>query len=166
MLISICGIDGSGKTTQVNLLKKHLNRVNDKVIICKQHTETYYDNERYKKYLQGALDKTKLTDYEMILYASYDRMKQYQLGILPYLEKNYIVITDRYVFSTYAYAKTRGVDLLWTMEMNKHLPLPDFTFILDINPLEASKRTCKRDSRTIEESSLDFDGSITVSDEN
>ena len=145
MLIAICGIDGSGKTTQIELLKDYLEKNGEEVYLTKQPTSFYRGYDRFRKYVNREIDSidTNIV-YELALLSASDKIRHYETEILPNSDK--IVISDRYVFSAYAYFIARGInDYKWLCEINKHLPLPSITIYLDINPMTAYKRILNRD---------------------
>lgn len=152
-LIAFCGIDGSGKTTQIAILKKSLEENGRTVFIEKQPSLWYRNDERVKKYLAGKVKSQKLLLSELALFSASDKLRQYQEIILPRLQKNEIVLMDRYVYSAYAYFITRGLKFDWLQEINKMLPLPDYTIYLDVPSNIAYKRIKNRNlsERTIEE---------------
>lgn len=147
MLIAICGIDGAGKTTLLNGLSKRLEEKNE-VFVTKQPTQWYRKDERVRSMLNEESTDTPLMLREMALLAASDRLRHLRTEIFPQLKKGWIVITDRYVFSTYAYFMARGLqDLQWLKEINKNVPMPDFTFFIDVPAAEALKRIKKRDGK-------------------
>lgn len=151
MLVALCGIDGSGKTTQARILKEYYQNKGMGVISIRQHTKYYQEDKRMYDYLHGNLEKTNLLVAEMALFSAFDRMRQYQVEMQPRINKNEIIIADRYVYSTYAYYIMRGLDLKWVMEINKYLPLPDCTIYIDISAERAYQRISNRNDMTLEE---------------
>ena len=156
MFIAICGIDGSGKTTQVNFLKEYYQNKGRNITCIKQHTQTYKNDQRMYDYLHGNLTKSELLVSEMALLSAFDRMRQYQLEILPRIKNNEIVIVDRYVYSAYAYYIMRGLELNWILDLNKKLPLPDCTICIDVPAEIAYERIKKRQDITLEESNQKY----------
>ena len=74
-----------------------------------------------------------------------DRKHDVENNILPALENNYIVIMDRYYFSTIAYQGARGVDVDKIKEMNEEIaPKPNLVLILDVDPKVGVERIVKR----------------------
>ncbi len=51
-----------------------------------------------------------------------------------------ILICDRYLASSVAYGEAQGLDGAWLLEIQRHLPQPDVTFLLDIAPEVSAKR--------------------------
>jgi len=51
-----------------------------------------------------------------------------------------ILLCDRYLASSVAYGEAQGLDAAWLVEIQKHLPQPDVTILLDIQPDESARR--------------------------
>jgi dTMP kinase len=57
-----------------------------------------------------------------------------------------VLVCDRYLASSIAYGEAQGLDGAWLMEIQKRLPQPDLTFLLDIAPeVSARRKTQDRD---------------------
>jgi dTMP kinase len=57
-----------------------------------------------------------------------------------------IVVCDRYLASSIAYGDAQGLDAAWLTDIQKYLPQPDITFLLDIAPdVSARRKTVDRD---------------------
>lgn len=57
-----------------------------------------------------------------------------------------ILICDRYIASSIAYGEAHGLDPMWLLDIQRHLPAPDLTLILDIAPeVSARRKTTDRD---------------------
>ena len=157
MLIAICGIDGSGKTTQIELLKKYFNdEYQEDVLITKQPTNFYRSYNRFRSYVNRESNGPPVDIlYELALLSATDKLKHYSEEILPNKEK--IIISDRYVFSAYSYFLARGIsDIEWLKEINKYLPLPDITIYIDILPNIAYERIVNRDGRYTKKEETDM----------
>ena len=157
MLIAFCGIDGSGKTTQINLLKEYLEKEGNPVYLTKQPTNFYRTYDRFRKYVNREID---ISDsqiiYELALLSASDKIRHYETEILPNQDK--IIISDRYVFSAYSYFIARGInDIEWLKEINKYLPLPSLTIYLDIAPQIAFERIVSRDGKYTKKEETEID---------
>ncbi len=143
-LVVFSGIDGSGKTTQIDLLKNHLNH---NYISLKQPSNWYRNHAVVKNYLKsGNLD----CSIDLLARLSaIDRLIQIQTEILPELEKGNTVICDRYVYSAYGYFINRGVKKERIKELNKGVVEPDKVIFLKINGTIALNRISKRNKREI-----------------
>ncbi|OGZ24736.1 MAG: dTMP kinase [Candidatus Nealsonbacteria bacterium RIFCSPLOWO2_01_FULL_43_32] len=141
--IAFEGLDGSGQSTQANLLKDFLVSEGFKVILTKEPTK---DSQAGKE-IRQVLDKNTLVEpvYLQELFIQ-DRKEHLENLIIPVLQQNNIVISDRYFFSTFAYGVSDGLDLAWLMELNSAFLVPDLTFILKVRPEICLERIKKRGS--------------------
>jgi dTMP kinase len=147
-LITIEGIDGSGKGTQSQLLIKKLEEAGKKVKMYSfpAYEETFFGKEvgAFLRGEFGSIDEVhpKLAS---VLYAS-DRLEQ-KPKMLKDLEEDYYVVCDRYVESNMGHQAAKFPDeeresfIDWLDELEykvNSLPKPDITFFLDV-PLSVSK---------------------------
>lgn len=159
IFITFEGIDGSGKDTQAKLLAKYFKNKGYSVIRTREPGGTSI-GEKIRKILLspkiGRVDQRA----EVLLFAA-SRAQIVSNIIKPALEKGKIVISNRYVDSSYAYqgiARKMGLD--WVIEINKWATqglLPDITFFLDIPEELGLKRVDK--SRNIRDK-IEKDGEI------
>ena len=140
--ITFEGIEGSGKTTQINLLADYLRNQGHKVIVSREPGGTELGKKIRKLLLDPRYDTM---DYrtEILLYAA-DRAQHVKEKIKPALQEGKIVISDRFVDSNLAYqAAGRGLDYDMVYQINDWVInscWPDLTFILDIDIKEGLKR--------------------------
>lgn len=157
MLIAFCGVDGAGKTTQLTALQKRLENLGEIVYTTKQPTDWYRNDERVHDFLCGSLEENSSLLNELALFSATDRLRHWQTEILPNLNKGKIVLTDRYVYTTYAYFLARGItDIEWLKSINKHIMLPDLTFYLDLPADVALQRIIKREGISQKKEEKDF----------
>ena len=69
---------------------------------------------------------------------------EYKQAILEGIETGTILVCDRYLASSVAYGEAQGLDASWLHDIQKYLPQPDVTILLDIPP-EASARRKRAD---------------------
>lgn len=157
MLIAFCGIDGSGKTTQLVELEKALINNNYSVYRTKQPSDWYRKDDRVRKILnQECVDD--MLSRELALFAATDRLRHIQTEIMPHEKRGEVVLTDRYVFSTYAYFMARGIDdFEWLQALNRFVPMPDITFYIDIDVNCALQRIIARDGKFTKKEETDLD---------
>lgn len=146
LFITFEGIDGAGKSTQINLLKEYFENKGVTVYTTREPGGTDIGN----KIRQILLDKENTAMCgmaELLLYYA-DRAQHIKEFINPALESGACVICDRYYDSSYAYQlagrgiNTQILDMLNSIVVKEYIP--DVTFLLDI-PLEQSdKRMSKR----------------------
>jgi dTMP kinase len=151
--ISFEGIDKSGKSTQADMLAKHLQTKGYEVVFTYEPGATELGKEIRHLVLtwkpHGDVDPTA----EMFLFAA-DRAQHVSEVIKPALEKNKIVITDRYVDSTLAYqGYGRGLDLnqlASTQQVATGGLLPHMTIWVDVDVETARARFGKEKADRLE----------------
>ncbi len=131
------GIDGSGKTTQIQFLYRALAERNIPVHITKEPTDDPM-GKQLRKYL-GGKEKTDLRAIAALFAA--DRLHHITTedGILDNLSRGNVVLCDRYYLSSYAYQSV-DCDLDWIMALNReaaNIARPDLHIFLDV-PAEQS----------------------------
>lgn len=130
VLIVLEGIDGSGKTTQARMLLDKLQQRGVEALYLQEPSESKWGKEIKKK----AAVKDSLSPEEELEFFLKDRKENVEKNIKPALEKNKVVILDRYYFSTMAYQGAKGIDLQFIRKRNEEIIVqPDLIFILDIN---------------------------------
>ncbi len=142
-LISFEGLDGAGKTTQVELLARWLDSTERSYIQTREPGGTPLGGEiRQLLFHRPELTITPLA--EAFLFQA-DRAQHFATVILPALAAGKVVITDRCFDSSLAYqGAARGVDA----ELVKQLSLiaiqdrvPDLTILLDLDATKVRERT-------------------------
>jgi dTMP kinase len=146
MLITLEGIEGSGKTTQIDYIATYLNNSGLDYIITKEPGGTVL-GEKIRSILldPGNMNIHPMT--ELLLYAA-DRVQHIKELISPMIESGKIVICDRFHDSTTVYQGfTRGIDIALILQLNSLVLeglAPDITFILDLDPEIGLKRAWKQ----------------------
>jgi len=143
ILIAIDGIDGAGKTTQVQLLKDAFERIGETVVISKEPTDGEWGQKLRDSALLGRLP----FDEELDLFIR-DRQDHLARKIIPALQAGNIVILDRYFYSTIAY---QGI-LVESHEsivdrIRANVVEPDAAFWLDLPADLAVNRVTARDGK-------------------
>ena len=157
-LVTFEGIDGSGKSTQVQLLEQELKRIRVQFITCREPGGTKL-SEKIREIL---LDKKNIelsSTAESLLFAA-ARAQLTTEKIKPALGEVEFVICDRFIDSTIAYqGYGRGLDIN-NLEMINNIATdgltPDLTFILDINPSKAVERIATVAQDRMEATGVDF----------
>jgi len=158
LFVAFEGIDGCGKSTQIRKFVEYLFELD-------KHNHVVLTREPYKdasirKFIQSHSDPFSQARHTAELYIN-DRETHVNDLIVPNLEKGHIVISDRFKLSTITYQHAQGLDIHELIEMQKHLPVPDITFVVDVSVDEAFERMNK-DNRDYDlkkhkfESSKDF----------
>ena len=141
ILIAIEGTDGSGKSTQSDLLAEYLRGIGREVV----HTREPTYGRIGKLLLDYYIKDEDIPIIDALLFTA-DRAEHIEKVIKPALKEGKIVITDRYYYSTMAFQSTAGgLPLEWLIEMSKFFPKPDIAIFYDLRPEEAMKRIIKRE---------------------
>ena len=140
--ITFEGIDGSGKTTQINLLEAKLNQQGIPTLILREPGGTKL-SEKIRGILLDRENINLSPSAESLLFVA-ARTQLMEEKIKPSLERNQFVICDRYADSTIAYqGYGRGLNVKYLEELNKFATdsiQPDITIILDVDPEKAAIR--------------------------
>jgi dTMP kinase len=140
MFVTFEGIDGSGKTTQVELLRLELERRGREVVATREPGGTAL-GEGIRDLVLHGVDMTPWA--EACLYAA-ARAELVAELILPALDRGADVLCDRYIDSSLAYQGTaRGLGLDRVLDLNLTAVsglLPDKTFFLALDPAAAGGR--------------------------
>jgi dTMP kinase len=152
LFITFEGVEGSGKTTQIQRLKKYLTQ---KRIRCKVTREPGGApiGEKVRRILLNPDHREMVPTTELLLYEA-ARAQHVKEVIKPFLKKGGIVICDRFSDATLAYqGYGREIDLKWIQRLN-HLSSqgirPDVTFLLDCPSEVGLKRAIQR-NRTLKQ---------------
>jgi len=142
LLIAFEGLDQSGKQTQAERLKAAVEaRGRAAVLLDFPSYETHIGRE-IGAGLQGQRDYH--PDTMQLLYVANRYEKKPQIE--AFLADGAIVICDRYLASSVAYGEAQGLDGVWMRDVQKYLPQPDLTILLDIAPeTAAGRKTANRD---------------------
>ena len=146
LFITFEGVEGSGKTTQMNMLHAHLIRMKVDVVATHEPGGTRLGEEIRRILLNPSFrEMHPLT--ETVLYAA-DRAQHVYEVIKPALEAGKVVLCDRYLDSSLAYqGVARGVGLEGVRNLNEWITddlYPDLTFLLEIPFRVGLKRLEKR----------------------
>ena len=131
-LIAVEGLDGSGKSTQVYLLKRWLELDGYKVFFTEWNSSAIV-----KKATRKGKKRQLLTPTTFSLIHSTDFADRYERQILPLLNAGYLVLADRYIFTAFARDAVRGCDRAWIRKLYSYALKPDVTFFFDV-PLKTA----------------------------
>lgn len=132
------GIDGSGLTTQSNILKNWFDEQGFAVFSTKEPTDGPIGGQ-----IRLALSKRlSMKPAALALSFAADRMDHLETEIIPKVENGVIVISDRYYLSSFAY-QMLDLDLEWIRQLNSKALKPDLTILLDV-PAMICKRRMER----------------------
>lgn len=163
LLISIEGIDGSGKTSLVEKLRQAI----PDSVVTQSPRGTELGKKVWDLVTENLVNRNSITNVwtEFFLFTA-NHSEHASNIIKPNLEAGKTVLIDRYIDSTLVYQGIRGKlpipKLVEVWEKTVNIPFPDLTFILDIEPDKTAERVNKRRKETGEEpnnwdnSKLDF----------
>lgn len=124
-LIAVEGLDGSGKSTQVYLLKRWMELSGVKVFFTEWDSSVLV-----KRATNKGKKRNLLTPTTFSLIHCTDFADRYERQVLPLLKAGYIVLCDRYVYSAFARDAVRGCDKEWVRKLYSFAVVPDITFYL------------------------------------
>ena len=142
LLIAFEGLDQSGKQTQAELLRDRLTSQGRRVQLLSFPDYHTVIGAEIGRALRGEREYT--ADVMQLLYVA--NRYEFKGDILREKESGTIVVCDRYLASSVAYGEAQGLDARWLTDIQKYLPQPDITFLLDIAPeVSARRKTADRD---------------------
>jgi len=146
MFITLEGIEGSGKSTQILHIFNFINKLGLKCIITREPGGTRI-GRKMRSILLDPESSALNPAAELLLYTA-DRVQHIQEIILPMIEGGSIVICDRYFDATLAYqGVARGLDMTLILDLHKLICRnlkPDLTFLLDLSPDTGLSRALKQ----------------------
>jgi dTMP kinase len=142
VFIVIEGLDGSGKTTQANLLARKLEKTH-KVLLTAEPSLGKIGSFIREDCLYE--EKRLPTEAEALLFAA-DRIEHMYSEVKPALEAGKLVICDRYIYSSLAYQGSAGLSLEWIKTINARALQPDFSLFVDVPPERVIERLQRKKS--------------------
>lgn len=144
LFIAFEGIDGSGKSTQVQLLAEKLQKEGHQVHVTREPTGGEI-GVLIRKIFTRKTDADHRTIAALFVADRLDHLLNENDGIIKKMKEGYTVITDRYYFSSYAYHSVH-MSMDWVIEANAlsaELLKPDLNIFIDISPETAMERIQK-----------------------
>ena len=142
LLISFEGLDQSGKQTQAEQLR-------DQLTIDGRHVRLLsfpdYDTPIGREIGQALRGEREYgPDVMQLLYVA--NRYEWKDELRREREAGTVVVCDRYVASSVAYGEAQGLDPAWLLDIQRFLPQPDVTILLDIPPeVSAERKAADRD---------------------
>ena len=136
VLIAFEGLDQSGKETQAQLLRDRLRKNGNKSRVISFPDYGTSIGEEIARALQGERDYP--SDVMQLLYVAnrYERRSDLE----RWLAGGLVIICDRYVASSIAYGTAQELNPAWLTDIQRFLPKPSLTVLLDIMPETAARR--------------------------
>jgi dTMP kinase len=151
-LIVLEGADGSGRSTQIDLLSDWLERRGyASVRVGLKRSELVAPE------LEAAKQGNTLSPLTMSLFYATDFADQLEHIILPSLRADFIVLADRYIYTLIARGMVRGLSKGWSRELYSIAVIPDAVFYLQVPPHVLAERSFrKNDALDYWESGMDI----------
>lgn len=143
LLLTFCGLDGCGKTTMIQKLRKEFEE-NLQIFVTKQPTDFVRKSAIFRTYMDSP-DHNAFDYRSLSLLAASDRLQHVNKVIEPELKRGKIVLSDRYIYSCLANLRARGFEQdEWIYEISKSIIKPDISFFFDIPVEKAVERVRNR----------------------
>ena len=142
LLVVFEGLDQSGKQTQAERLRDRLVAAGRTVRLLSFPSYDTHIGGEIGRALKGERDYA--ADTMQLLYVA--NRFEWKPEIERELATGTVVVCDRYLASSVAYGEAFGLDGPWLSEIQRYLPQPDLTVLLDIEPqVSATRKTAERD---------------------
>ena len=151
VLICVEGIDGSGKSTQLDLLYSWLKSKNLDVILT-----TWNSSELISQTTKRAKKKNLLSGRTFSLLHAVDFADRLERTIIPALKAGFIVLADRYVYTAFARDVAREVDPKWVRNMYGFAIKPDLSVYFDVSAKVSLDRICTNRQPKFYEAGMDL----------
>ena len=151
------GIDGAGKTTQINLLREALEKRGYSCAVTAEPTDLP-SGKAIRRALAKEVDSTPLQMAEMFAHDRELHNTDAQVGIEKLLKDGTTVICDRYYYSSLAYQGTvLGYDTVAALNLdNPNIRTPDICIFLDLTPEKSLQRIGARGEAVEMYENLDY----------
>jgi len=151
-LIVVEGADGSGRSTQIALLRGWLEGCGHATVSVGLKRSTLVSEELDQAQQGNILSRTTLS----LFYAT-DFADQMENIILPGLKAGFMVLADRYIYTLMARDLVRGMDAAWLKNLYGIALVPDAVFYLNVSPEQLMQRNfAKNHSLDYWESGMDL----------
>ncbi len=150
-LICVEGIDGSGKSTQLAILRDWLKSLKQDVIFTEWNS-----SDLISQTTKLAKKKNLLSPRTFSLLHAVDFADRLEQIIIPALKAGFIVLADRYVFTAFARDVARGVDRDWVRKVYGFAVRPDLTLYFNVTEEVSLERICANRSPKFYEAGMDL----------
>jgi len=150
-LVTLEGTDGVGRSTHISLLREWL-EMRGYAVAHTELTKSRLAGDGLRQAKEGHT----LGRQTMDLYYATDLVDRLERDILPALRAGFIVLTDRYIYSTMARSIVRGADPDWIRDVYRFMPRPHAVFYLKVDVDHLVPRVLSRGNFDYWESGMDF----------
>jgi dTMP kinase len=138
-LIAVEGADGSGRSTQIDLLRNWLERRGYPTVNVGLKRSMLVSRE-----LERAMRGNILGTRTLSLFYATDFADQLENRIIPALRSGFIVLADRYIYTLMSRAIVRGVEPSWIRDVYSIALVPDAVFYLAVSPKILVERNLRK----------------------
>ena len=150
-LVCVEGIDGSGKSTQLALLRDWLKSIGQDVIFTEWNSSALISQTT-----KLAKKKNMLSPRTFSLLHAVDFADRFKQVIAPALKAGFIVLADRYAYTAFARDVARGVDANWVRKVYDFALKPDLAVYFDIDTKSSLERICFNRAPKFYEAGMDL----------
>ena len=150
VLICVEGIDGSGKSTQIKILRDWLLSLGENVIYTEWNSSNLIASTT-----KVAKNKNILTPKTFSIAHAVDFADRLENIIIPNLKEGAIILSDRYIYTAFARDVARGVRPSWVKNMYNFAIKPDLCFYFNVPVEYALQRICSNRSPKYYEAGMD-----------
>lgn len=136
VLIAFEGLDQSGKQTQAECVRDEVVSRGRECRLLSFPDYTTAIGSEIGKALRG--EREYGGDVMQLMYVANRHERRAEM--LRLLENGVVLVCDRYIASSIAYGEAQGLDAAWLADIQRFLPRPDLTILLDIAPETAVRR--------------------------
>jgi dTMP kinase len=140
-LIVIEGADGSGRSTQMEILRDYLENKGHATVNVGLRRSTLVSEE-----LRQAKEGNVLGEITRSLFYATDFADQLENRIIPALRAGFIVLADRYIYTLMTRDIVRGADREWVRSMYGIALIPDLVIYLKVSPAQLVERNLRKNS--------------------
>lgn len=140
-LIALEGADGSGRSTQIEMLKNWLENLGYGVVNVGLKRSNLVA-EALEQAQQGNI----LSETTRSLFYATDFADQLENTIIPALRAGFVVLADRYIYTLMARDIVRGADRDWVKSLYSIALVPDAVFYLRVSPQHLVERNFKKNA--------------------
>ena len=150
-LVCVEGIDGSGKSTQLAILRDWLKSLKQDVIFTEWNS-----SDLISQTTKLAKKKNLLSPRTFSLLHAVDFADRLEQIIIPALKAGFIVLADRYVYTAFSRDVARGVDADWVRKVYGFAVKPDLTMYFRVTEDVSLERICANRSPKFYEAGMDL----------
>lgn len=140
-LIVMEGADGSGRSTQIDILRDYLENRGHATVNVGLKRSTLVSEE-----LQEAKQGNVLGEITRSLFYATDFADQLENRIIPALKAGFIVLADRYIYTLMAREIVRGADGDWVRSLYGIALVPDLVIYLKVSPAQLIERNLRKNA--------------------